>query len=43
MHRAIADQPHVGGQEVFVFGNDLRQVRRTGFFFAFEDELDIGA
>jgi len=26
-----------------IFGDDLRQVRRPGFFFAFEDELDIGA
>jgi hypothetical protein len=43
MYGAVADEPDVRGQQVFVFRDDLRQVRRAGFFFAFEDELEIGA
>ena len=42
VHRTVADQPDVAGQQVLVLGDNLRQVRRAGFFLAFEDELDIG-
>jgi len=43
VYRAVADQPDIAGQQVFVLGDDLRQVRRASLFFAFEDELQIGA
>ena len=29
MHGPIANQPDIAGQQLFVFGNDLRQMRRT--------------
>src|SRR6516225_1736484 len=41
MHRAVADQPDIAFQQVFVPRDDLRQMRRTGLLLALDDELDV--
>src|SRR5579884_330205 len=43
VHRTVADQPDVAGQQVLVRGNDLGQVRRAGLLFTLEEEFQIRA
>ena len=39
VYRTITDQPGIGLQQVAIFVNCRLQVRRAGFFFAFEEKL----
>ena len=39
---AIADEPDIGREEIFVGREDLFEIDRARFFLAFEDEADVG-
>ena len=41
VHRAVADDPRISGEQIFVEVDDLAEVRRAGFFLTFENELDV--
>jgi hypothetical protein len=42
-HGAVADEPHIGGKQIFVSREDPAKVDRAGFLFPFEDEPDVRA
>src|SRR5215813_140128 len=39
--RPVANQPRVGFQQVAMFFDDLRQMRRPGLFLALEEKSDV--
>src|SRR5947207_1346399 len=41
MHRAIANNPRIRCQQVFVETDDLAEMWRAGFLFAFKNKFDI--
>ena len=41
MHWAITNDPGIAFQELLVQIDDLAEVRRTGFFFAFKNKLEV--